>query len=121
MQTLYPNTLFHIDSYDSNSVFGFNFTSLSLILEPTSQGKRLRELIVDKKPPTFKSKLPKIIESKGPPILKTLNKAQQRAVLKACSANDYLLIKGMPGAGIYYCLYSFVNYKTQYSQYNVYW
>ncbi|GJQ70844.1 hypothetical protein Trydic_g767 [Trypoxylus dichotomus] len=95
----YRNSIFHIDAYDSNSVFSFNFTSLSVLLETTEQANRLRRLIIDKESPTFKSKLPKIIASTAPPILKQLNRAQQRAVLKACCANDYLLIKGMPGAG----------------------
>ncbi|KRT83034.1 hypothetical protein AMK59_4613, partial [Oryctes borbonicus] len=95
----YRNLVFHIDSYDSNSAFSFNFASLSVLLDATEQADRVRRLIIDKEPPTFKAKLPKVIASKAPPILKQLNRAQQRAVLKACSANDYLLIKGMPGAG----------------------
>ncbi|KAI4471143.1 dna2/nam7 helicase family [Holotrichia oblita] len=95
----YADTTFHIDTYDSNTVFSFNFTSLAILLEATEQADRLRRLIIDKEPATFKRKLPKIIASKAPSILKRLNRAQQQAVLKACSANDYLLIKGMPGAG----------------------
>lgn len=76
-------------------------TNLSLLLEPSDEAKKLREIIIDKKSPTFNNKLPKTVATKGTPILRTLNKMQQRAILKALSSNDYLLIKGMPGTGNY--------------------
>lgn len=43
--------------------------------------------------------LPHSIAYKSAPLLKGLNEKQQRAILKAMTANDYILIKGMPGTG----------------------
>lgn len=59
----------------------------------------MRKLIIDKARPTFQDDLPKSIVNKCINILKRLNKNQKRAVLKSLMANDYLLIKGMPGTG----------------------
>lgn len=103
----YLGSTFHIDTYDSNSISSFNLTSLSLLLEVSPRASELRKIIVDKLPPTFKKTLPKIIATKGKTILKRLNIVQQRAVLRAIAAEDYFLIKGMPGTGkeslILYC------------------
>lgn len=68
-------------------------------MELTDRAEKLRKIIVDKLSPTFKSRLPKVIGSKGKVILRRLNVVQQRAVLKAIAANDYFLIEGMPGTG----------------------
>lgn len=74
-------------------------TNLGLLLENTKCARKIRELVIDKVSPTFQEKLPKAVAKIGAPILKRLNKEQQRAVLRALSANEYLLIKGMPGTG----------------------
>ncbi|KAF2883992.1 hypothetical protein ILUMI_22190 [Ignelater luminosus] len=95
----YFNSTFHLDTYNSSISQTFNMTNLSLLLEPSEEAKKLREIIIDKKSPTFNNKLPKIVATKGTPILRPLNTMQQRAILKALSSNDYLLIKGMPGTG----------------------
>ncbi|KAG5878691.1 hypothetical protein JTB14_029759 [Gonioctena quinquepunctata] len=95
----YSSKSFHIDSYESSSVQSYNLASLTLLLELSSRGEELRKIIIDKTPPTFKSTLPKLIGTKGKQILKRLNIVQQRAVLKAIAANEYFLIKGMPGTG----------------------
>lgn len=76
-------------------------TSLALLLENTPRASELRDIIIDKKPPTFIPKLPSIVAKKGITILKRLNKVQQKAVLKALTANQFFLIKGMPGTGLY--------------------
>lgn len=73
--------------------------SLSLLLEVTPKAEKLRKLIIDKAQPVFKTTLPKVIAKLGRSILKKLNVCQQRAVLKALTAQDYFLIKGMPGTG----------------------
>lgn len=73
--------------------------NLALLLEPTAHSERLRKFIIEKQKPTFVSKLPKTIATKASTILQRLNRVQQRAVLKALSANDYILITGMPGTG----------------------
>lgn len=49
--------------------------------------------------PTFTKTLPKTITTTGKTILMTLNANQRTAVLKALTANEYLLLKGLPGTG----------------------
>lgn len=49
--------------------------------------------------PTFSKSLPKIITTDGKPILMSLNEIQRKSVLKALTANEYLLLKGLPGTG----------------------
>lgn len=49
--------------------------------------------------PTFTKALPKAITTKGKSILLSLNAIQREAVLKALTANEYLLLKGLPGTG----------------------
>ncbi|CAG9821751.1 unnamed protein product [Phaedon cochleariae] len=95
----YSNKTFHIDSYDSSSIQSYNLASLTLLLDISQRGEELRSIIIDKKPPTFKKALPKSIGTKGKEILRKLNIVQQRAVLRAIAANEYFLIKGMPGTG----------------------
>lgn len=43
--------------------------------------------------------MPKVITTAGKSILMTLNANQRTAVLKALTANEYLLLKGLPGTG----------------------
>ncbi|XP_050307742.1 DNA replication ATP-dependent helicase/nuclease DNA2 isoform X4 [Anthonomus grandis grandis] len=99
VQKKYPEELFFLDSYDSSAFLTYNLSSLSLILEPDEKAHQLRRIIVDKQPASFQTKLPMSLLQKAKPILKRLNKVQQRAVLKAIAANEYFLIKGMPGTG----------------------
>lgn len=80
-------------------MFTFNMANLALLLEDTERAAKLRELIIDKKLPEFMPALPKSILPKCANVLGKLNKVQQRAALKALTAKDYLLIKGMPGTG----------------------
>lgn len=99
MKAKYPNHNFHIDTYDTDNVTIFNMANLVLLLEANKQSERLRKLIIDRQKPTFVQKLPRSIATKASAILQRLNRVQQRAVLKAVSANDYILITGMPGTG----------------------
>ncbi|XP_011868941.1 PREDICTED: DNA replication ATP-dependent helicase/nuclease DNA2 isoform X2 [Vollenhovia emeryi] len=48
---------------------------------------------------TFAEKLPRSVVSTSAGIIGDLNENQQRAVLKAVAAHEYVLIKGMPGTG----------------------
>lgn len=95
----YKNEIFFLDSYDSTVFLTYNLGSLALILDPTERSNQLRSIIVDRQPATFQAKLPKALAAKARPILTRLNRVQQRAVLKAIAANEYFLIKGMPGTG----------------------
>ncbi|XP_030756955.1 DNA replication ATP-dependent helicase/nuclease DNA2 [Sitophilus oryzae] len=95
----YENQRFFLDSYESTSVLTSNMASLNLLLGTTEQANKLRHIIIDRPPPVFRPKIPKMVAQKAKPILKRLNRCQQRAVLKAIAAEEYLLIKGMPGTG----------------------
>lgn len=55
--------------------------------------------MIDRVKPTFVKTLPKVITSEGKTILMTLNANQRTAVLRALTANEYLLLKGLPGTG----------------------
>lgn len=54
-------------------------------------------IIIDKITPTFTKQLPAVIANKGKEILRGLNLVQRDAALKAITANDYLLLRGLPG------------------------
>ncbi|XP_060534647.1 DNA replication ATP-dependent helicase/nuclease DNA2 isoform X2 [Cylas formicarius] len=95
----YRDSTIFLDTYESSVFQTYNLASLCLLLEMTDRADQLRRIVIDREPPTFHSKLPRVIAEKGKPILKRLNQVQQRAVLKAIAAKDYLLIKGMPGTG----------------------
>ncbi|XP_017768240.1 PREDICTED: DNA replication ATP-dependent helicase/nuclease DNA2 [Nicrophorus vespilloides] len=99
LNTKYPNMLFHLDTYESGSLNTFNFSNLALLMENTPRAMQLRKMIVDKEKPTFRKTLPAEVGKKSIPILKRMNKMQQKAVIKALATNEYLLIKGMPGTG----------------------
>lgn len=43
--------------------------------------------------------MPKVITTTGKSILMSLNAIQRTAILKALTANEYLLLKGLPGTG----------------------
>jgi len=56
-------------------------------------------VFITRERPTFVERLKSSILPPSHPILQPLNTCQRRAVLKALTANDYILIKGMPGTG----------------------
>lgn len=95
----FANTSFILDTYDSTSASTFNFANLAILLQSDERATQLRKLIIDKEPPTSQRTLPKSFYEKSKTILKNMNSMQQRAIIKAIAANDYLLIKGMPGTG----------------------
>lgn len=56
-------------------------------------------IVIDREKPTFAKSLPKVITTIGKSILLELNENQREAVLRALTANEYLLLKGLPGTG----------------------
>ncbi|CAH1395001.1 unnamed protein product [Nezara viridula] len=88
-----------IDLYDSDSTYNILMNNLTILLENNDRSAALRELIIDLKIPTFSAKLSSKIKRIGEDIFARLNREQVRAVLQAISAENYILIKGMPGAG----------------------
>lgn len=92
--------IFHIDKYFSTtSVFTFDYANVVGLLSTDEANTRLRRIIVEKTPATFVKSLSRSIVSASTEIIRDLNEDQQRAVLRAVAANDYLLVKGMPGTG----------------------
>ena len=89
----------HLDKLEYQGGQSLLYSNLSRLMADTERSAKLRELIIDQRPPTFKSGLPKSVIEVGKPILKKLNKLQQRAVLKALTTEDYCLINGLPGTG----------------------
>lgn len=91
---------FHIDKYESQSIVAFNFSSLALLLEPSENSAQLRQFIIDKEMPLFLSSdnhLKPFIKSSD--LTLNLNSSQKSAIFKTLAANNYVLIKGMPGTG----------------------
>lgn len=92
--------MYHIDKYESQTIIAFNYSSLALLLEPSENSAQLRKFIIDKEIPSFLSSdshLDSFIKSSG--LTFSLNTSQRLAIVKALAANNYALIKGMPGTG----------------------
>lgn len=92
--------MYHLDKYESQSIVAFNFSSLALLLEHSENSNQLRKCIIDKEIPSFissDSNLNSFIKSSG--LTLNLNLSQQSAIVKALAADNYALIKGMPGTG----------------------
>ncbi|CAK1541614.1 unnamed protein product [Leptosia nina] len=95
----HKHSTFHIDTYESYNASVQNLTNLGVLMEDSDRAVRLRKLIIDKDPPEFIEKLPREVGRIGSKLMRSLNIEQQRAVLKALSANDYVLLQGLPGTG----------------------
>ncbi|XP_070169589.1 DNA replication ATP-dependent helicase/nuclease DNA2 [Polyergus mexicanus] len=93
------HSTFHIDKYSSMGLSTFNYANVAGLLSNDETSVRLRRIIIDRTPATFAEKLPRSVVSASVKIISDLNENQQRAVLKALAANEYILIKGMPGTG----------------------
>ncbi|KAG7207925.1 hypothetical protein KM043_009514 [Ampulex compressa] len=96
---IYVDDIFHIDKYSSFRSSSYNLANVAGLLADDEIYTKLRDIIIDRKPATFVKKLPHKVICTSSRIMKDLNKNQQRAVLKALAANDYVLVKGMPGTG----------------------
>lgn len=92
--------MYHLDKYESQWAVTFNFSSLALLLEPSEISAQLRRFIIDKEIPSFissGSNINSVIESTG--LTFNLNLSQRSAIIKALAAENYALVKGMPGTG----------------------
>lgn len=94
-----PNATFHLDKYPWMATPTLNLANVACLLNNNDNINKLRTIIIDKKPASFVQKLPKSVAEIGAEILFRLNKYQRQAVLKVLAAEDYVLIKGMPGTG----------------------
>ncbi|XP_076683679.1 DNA replication helicase/nuclease 2 isoform X2 [Andrena cerasifolii] len=91
--------LFHIDKHSSTNLVSLTLANVGGLMSDNEICEKLRDVVIDRKPATFVKGLSKSVIRKSAKIVDSLNENQQRAVLKAMTANDYILIKGMPGTG----------------------
>lgn len=92
----YSTFKFHLDRYESLSQSVTNYSNIAALLEKENN---LRKIIIEKESAMFGRTLPKIVSEKGKEILLQLNPMQRKAVMKALTCENYLLIKGLPGTG----------------------
>ncbi|XP_062852289.1 DNA replication ATP-dependent helicase/nuclease DNA2 [Trichomycterus rosablanca] len=95
--------VFRLDQDEGVGGLSTHLTNLSLLMDKTPTSERLRQLIVDFRPPKFidslSSVLPRDAKDIVANILKGLNKPQKQAMKKVLLCKDYTLIVGMPGTG----------------------
>ncbi|XP_068587225.1 DNA replication ATP-dependent helicase/nuclease DNA2 isoform X1 [Cebidichthys violaceus] len=94
---------FRLDGDEGVVGLSTHLTNLSRLMENCQDSDRLRELVVDLRPPEFiynlSSVLPREAKDTVANILKGLNKPQKQAMKKVLLSKDYTLIVGMPGTG----------------------
>ncbi|MBN3295920.1 DNA2 nuclease, partial [Amia calva] len=100
----YPmDIVFRLDQDEGVGGMDTHLGNLSKLMENSATSEKLRELIVDFRPPQFiqnlSSVLPREAKDTVANILKGLNKPQKQAMKKVLLSRDYTLIVGMPGTG----------------------
>ncbi|KAM3876969.1 DNA replication ATP-dependent helicase/nuclease DNA2 [Diretmus argenteus] len=99
----FSGLLFRLDNDEGVVGLSTHLTNLSRLMENCENSDRLRELVVDLRPPQFisnlSSVLPRDAKDTVANILKGLNKPQKQAMKKVLLSKDYTLIVGMPGTG----------------------
>ncbi|MFT7805658.1 DNA replication ATP-dependent helicase/nuclease DNA2 [Arapaima gigas] len=97
------DVLFRLDQDEGERELYIHLGNLSKLMENSLESERLRELIVEFRPPRFipslSSVLPQDAKDTVANILKGLNKPQKQAMKKVLLSKDYTLIVGMPGTG----------------------
>ena len=78
------NCLFRIDKVNYRSSICQNYSNLIKLMEPTEHAAKLRELIIERRKPTFERALSKQYILKVKTFLKSLNQNQQLASIKVC-------------------------------------
>ncbi|XP_023251041.1 DNA replication ATP-dependent helicase/nuclease DNA2 [Seriola lalandi dorsalis] len=99
----FSDVLFRLDGDEGVVGLSTHLTNLSRLMENCQDSDRLRELVVDLRPPEFISNLSSVLPREAKDtvanILKGLNKPQKQAMKKVLLSKDYTLIVGMPGTG----------------------
>uniref|UniRef100_A0A8C4ELT8 DNA replication ATP-dependent helicase/nuclease n=1 Tax=Dicentrarchus labrax TaxID=13489 RepID=A0A8C4ELT8_DICLA len=99
----FSGVLFRLDGDEGVVGLSTHLTNLSRLMENGQDSDRLRELVVDLRPPEFISNLSSVLPREAKDtvanILKGLNKPQKQAMKKVLLSKDYTLIVGMPGTG----------------------
>ncbi|TKS69991.1 ATP-dependent helicase/nuclease DNA2 DNA replication [Collichthys lucidus] len=99
----FTGVLFRLDSDEGVVGLSTHLTNLSKLMAHCQDSDRLRELVVDLRPPDFISNLSSVLPREAKDtvanILKGLNKPQKQAMKKVLLSKDYTLIVGMPGTG----------------------
>ncbi|XP_030628088.1 DNA replication ATP-dependent helicase/nuclease DNA2 [Chanos chanos] len=100
----YPaDTVFRLDQDEGGRGLSSHLRNLSMLMENSPTSGRLRELIVDFRPPEFIENLSNVLPRDAKDIvaniLRGLNKPQKQAMKKVLLSKDYTLIVGMPGTG----------------------
>ncbi|XP_056268651.1 DNA replication ATP-dependent helicase/nuclease DNA2 isoform X2 [Pseudoliparis swirei] len=99
----FGGVLFRLDGDEGVVGLSTHLTNLSRLMENSGDSDRLRELVVDLRPPEFidslSSVLPIAAKDTVANILKGLNHPQKQAMKKVLLSKDYTLIVGMPGTG----------------------
>ena len=88
---------YYVDKYEYQGTNSLG--NIAKFMENNSVAKRLRNFIIDKKSVNFITGLPREVALNGKSILKPLNRVQQKAIFKTLMAENYVLLKGMPGTG----------------------
>ncbi|KAK2182354.1 hypothetical protein NP493_357g00002 [Ridgeia piscesae] len=91
--------VFRLDKCDNFNSMGTNLGNISRLLADNATSAKLRELVINRRQPTFDLTLSKTTITKVKHIFKSLNKPQKAAILKVLMCKDYILIKGYPGTG----------------------
>ncbi|KAM6977889.1 DNA replication ATP-dependent helicase/nuclease DNA2 [Aplochiton taeniatus] len=99
----YSDVVFRLDQDEGVMGLSNHLVNLSRLMDRSPESERLRELLVDFRPPQFisslSSVLPRDAKDTVANILKGLNKPQKQAMKKVLLSKDYTLIVGMPGTG----------------------
>lgn len=93
------NKVFHLDRYEYQGSMASNRVNLVKLMSNLPRAAELRDLIIRKAQVKFAQGLPKDIVTVAKPILKPLNRVQQKAVFKLLMAEKFVTLKGMPGTG----------------------
>eukprot|EP00094_Tigriopus_californicus_P009570 TCALIF_09226-PA protein Name:"Similar to Dna2 DNA replication ATP-dependent helicase/nuclease DNA2 (Mus musculus)" AED:0.03 eAED:0.03 QI:0/0.66/0.5/0.75/1/1/4/36/1063 len=91
--------VYHLDRYEYQGSMASSRVNLVKLMSNLPRAAELRDLIIRQTRVNFAKGLPKDILDVAKPILKSLNRVQQKAVFKLLMAEKFVALKGMPGTG----------------------